>query len=146
MSEYYLWFKSFHVISVISWMAGMLYLPRLYAYHCLVPTGSERDKMLQTMERRLLKIIINPAMIATFVFGILLVLNYGTIAIGRWFHIKMLLVLILTIVHVFLAIWRKDFANGTNTKSNKFYRAFNEIPAVLMAIIVILVIVKPFED
>jgi len=145
MSSYYLWFKAFHLIAAISWMIGLLYLPRLYAYHTKVVIGSEADKMFQLMEVRLMRIIMNPAMISTYIFGLINSYIYGIAALGAWFHVKMLVVLGLTIFHGLLARWRKDFVNGNNQHSEKFYRIINEIPAILMIIAVIMVIVKPFD-
>lgn len=145
MAEYYSWFKAIHVIAVISWMAAILYLPRLYVYHCNVKFGSEADKMLQIMEYRLLKFIMTPAMIAAYIFGLINAYIYGVEALGVWFHIKMTAVIGLTIMHGLLAKWRKDFAIGANQKSQKFYRIINEVPTILMIIAVIMVIVKPFE-
>jgi putative membrane protein len=140
----YLMIKSLHVISVISWMAGMLYLPRLFAYHAEVPPGSERDKMLQRMERRLLRIIINPAMFATLLSGVGLITQLGAAGLGGWFHAKIMLVMVLFATHGMCAHWRRQFEQGNNTKSALFYRWMNEAPAVLMIGIVILVICKPF--
>ncbi|MCC8418045.1 MAG: protoporphyrinogen oxidase HemJ [Rickettsia endosymbiont of Bryobia graminum] len=145
MASYYLWLKAFHVISVIFWMAGLLYLPRLYVYHTKTSVGSEADKTFQIMESRLLRLIMNPAMIITYILGIIISYIYGMVALGGWFHIKMTAVLGLTIFHRLLARWRKDFANGTNIHSEKFYRIINEIPAILIIIAVIMVIVKPFD-
>lgn len=145
MSSYYLWLKAFHIISVIFWMAGLLYLPRLYVYHTKTSVGSEVDKIFQIMESRLLRLIMNPAMIITYILGIIISYIYGMVALGGWFHIKMTAVLGLTIFHGLLARWRKDFSNGTNIHSEKFYRIINEIPAILIIIAVIMVIVKPFK-
>lgn len=145
MANYYLWFKAFHVVSVISWMAGLLYLPRLYAYHTRVEKGSHTDKMFQTMERRLLRIIMNPAMISTYVFGLINSYIYGLVALGIWFHIKMAAVLSLTIFHGLLARWRKNFVDGNNTHSEQFFRIANEFPAIMMVIAVLMVIIKPFD-
>lgn len=145
MSQYYDWLKALHIIAVISWMAGMFYLPRLFVYHTKVSVGSEADLLFQTMEGRLLRIIINPAMIATFVFGFIVAKIYGFAALGIWFHIKMLAVLLLTILHAMLARYRKDFAKGQNKHSERFFRILNEVPVVLMIIAVIMVVVKPFE-
>jgi putative membrane protein len=146
MSNYYEWIKAFHVIAMTSWMAGMFYLPRLYAYHAEVKIGSDQDKIFQTMERRLLKIIINPAMIITIILGGMLAYIYGFLALGKWFHLKMLAVILLTVIHGFLAKWRKDFVKGQNKKSAKFYKIINELPVVVFIAIVILVIVKPFDN
>lgn len=145
MDNYYMWFKAVHVITVISWMAGLFYLPRLFAYHTRAAIGSEMDKTFQIMEGRLLRIIMNPAMILTYIFGLINAHIYGFIALGLWFHIKMTAVIGMTIFHGLLARWRKDFVAGKNRHSEKFYRVINEIPPILMVIAVIMVIVKPFE-
>ena len=145
MEDYFLWYKSIHVISVISWMAGMHYMPRLFMYHTKTEKNSEMDKTFQIMERRLLRLIMNPAMIMTYIFGLLTAYIYGFAALGMWFHLKMCAVLFLTIFHMFLARWRKDFEKGKNIHSAKFYKIINEIPTILMILAVILVIVKPFE-
>jgi putative membrane protein len=126
-------------------MAGLLYLPRIYVYHTKASVGSEMDKTFQLMERRLLKIIMNPAMIATYVFGFINAYIYGLVALGLWFHIKMTAVLGLTIMHGLLARWRKDFAISKNKHSEKFYRVINEISTFLMIIAVSMVVIKPFE-
>ena len=138
-----LWVKSLHIISVISWMAAMLYLPRLMVYHCDAEQGSELSETLKVMERRLLKAIMTPAMIATWVFGIWLAFLYNVWA-EPWFVTKFFLVFVLTVIHFIAAGWVKRFASDSNQKSSKFFRVANEVPAVLMVLIVILVIVKPF--
>ena len=140
----YEWIKAFHVIAVIAWMAGMLYLPRLFVYHCEAEVGSKQSETFKVMERRLLKAIINPAMIAAWLLGVYLAWTGHWFSSG-WFHIKLLLVLILSGLHGMLARWVRDFANDRNTRSHKFYRIINEIPTVLMIGIVIVVIVKPFS-
>ena len=145
MEDYFLWYKTLHVIAVISWMAAILYMPRLFAYHTKVAINSEADKLFQLMEYRLLKIIMTPAMICTYIFGLLMAYIYGLEALGVWFHIKMLAVLGLTIFHGLLAKWRKDFANGKNENSERFYKLINEVPTLFMIISVAMVIVKPFE-
>jgi putative membrane protein len=139
----YEWVKAFHVIAVIAWMAGMLYLPRLFVYHCDAKPGSEQSEIFKMMERRLLKVIINPAMGATWLLGLWLVYESGFYRSG-WFHAKFALVIVLSGLHGFLSRAVKDFAADRNQRSAKFYRIINEVPAVLMAAIVILVIVKPF--
>jgi putative membrane protein len=139
----YLWIKALHVIAVISWMAGMLYLPRLFVYHCEAQKGSIQSETFKIMERRLLKAIINPAMIATWVLGIILAWQ-GEWFTSGWLHAKILFVLILSGVHGFLSKTVKVFAADRNTRPAKFYRMINEVPTVLMILIVILVIVKPF--
>jgi putative membrane protein len=135
-----------HTVSFTSWMAGMFYLPRLYAYHAGVPVGSEMDRQFQVMERRLLKIIINPAMIATFAFGIWLVLltGYGKPSSGYWLHAKLALVLAMSGLHGFFAATRKRFLRGENTSSPKFYKIINELVTVLFIAIVALAVFKPF--
>ena len=143
--EYYMWYKAIHVIAVISWMAGLFYLPRLCAYHTRAEIGSEMDMTFRTMERRLLKVIMNPAMIVTFIFGLLNAHIYGWSALGVWFHIKMTAVLGLAAFHGMEARWVKAFARGTNTKSEKFFRLVNEVPVIFMVVAVIMVIVKPFD-
>jgi protoporphyrinogen IX oxidase len=142
MIETYEIIKILHIISVISWMAGLLYLPRIFVYHSEVKNGSETDKIFQLMEYKLLKYIMNPAMILTFIFGIYLsvILGFGE----AWLHIKITLVLILAGFHGFLAICRKKFALGINQHSQKFYRIINEVPTLLMIAIISLVIIKPF--
>ena len=144
--ELYHWIKALHIIAVISWMAGMLYLPPLFVYHTQVKIGSEASELLKTMEWRLLRFIINPAMIVTWGAGLWLV--YYTNALdaaqnGKWMHYKLLLVVGMQVVHAMLARSRRQFANDKNTKSTKFFRILNEVPAVLMIGIVILVVVRP---
>jgi putative membrane protein len=144
----YEWIKAFHIIVVIAWMAGMLYLPRLFVYHCAAEMGSVQSETFKVMERRLLRGIINPAMIATWVFGLWLAWlgpdsRYGWFA-SPWLWAKLVLVLALSAVHGILARWRKDFAADRNVHSQRFYRIINEIPTILMIGIVILAVVKPF--
>lgn len=145
LTTLYPWIKALHVVSVIAWMAGMLYLPRLYVYHCDAPPGSQASEMLKVMERRLLRAIVNPAMIATFLFGILLIASPAgpTLAEG-WLHAKIALVLVLAGVHGLFARWRKDFEADRNRRPARFYRIANEAPTALMVAIVVLVIVRPF--
>jgi putative membrane protein len=142
-SGMYLWLKAFHVIAVIAWMAGMLYLPRLFVYHCEAPAGSPQSETFKVMERRLLRAIINPAMVVTWVLGLWLAWDAGFFKSG-WLHAKLVLVLLLSGIHGFLSARVRDFAEDRNTRSARFYRIINEVPAVLMIGIVILVIVKPF--
>ena len=139
----YEWIKALHVIAVISWMAGMLYLPRLFVYHCDAEIGSKQSETFKVMERRLLKAIINPAMIVTWLAGLYLAWTGHWNSAG-WFHVKLLLVVMLSAIHGFFVRWVKDFAADQNTRSQKFYRVINEVPTVLMVTIVILVIVRPF--
>jgi protoporphyrinogen IX oxidase len=139
----YPWIKAVHVIAVIAWMAGMLYLPRLFVYHAEAKPHSELSETLKIMERRLLTIIMTPAMLLTWVLGLWLAWSQGWFVAG-WLHGKLLLVLALTAVHGILTKSVREFANDTNQKTARFYRIINEVPAVLMIGIVILVIVKPF--
>jgi putative membrane protein len=139
----YEWIKAFHVLAVISWMAGMLYLPRLMVYHAEAQIGSVQSETFKLMERRLLKGIINPAMIVTWVLG--LYLAWAAFGFkGGWLHGKILLVFLLSGIHGYLVGRVRAFAEDRNDKSPRFYRIINEVPAVLMVGIVILVIVKPF--
>jgi protoporphyrinogen IX oxidase len=139
----YDWIKALHVVAVISWMAGMLYLPRLFVYHCEAEIGSKQSETFKVMERRLLKAIINPAMIVTWLAGIYLGWA-GHWYLSAWFHLKVLLVLLLSAVHGFFVRWVRAFAADRNSYSQRFYRIINEVPTVLMVFIVILVIIKPF--
>lgn len=138
-----LWIKALHVISVIAWMAAILYLPRLFVYHCEAEFGSELDEKLKIMERRLMKAIMTPAMIATWVFGIWIAALYSVWS-DLWFIVKFLCVIGITVHHMACAKWLRAFAEGRNTNAQRFYRIVNEVPAVLMVIIVIMVVVKPF--
>lgn len=145
IDEYYEWIKAAHVISMVAWMAGMFYLPRLYIYHTEAKKGSDKDKTFQIMERRLLRVIMNPALILAFITGLSLAYIYGFAALGPWFHVKVLLVLMLMGMHGFLAKWRVDFRFSRNKKTAFFFRVFNETITIIFVLIVIMVIVKPFE-
>jgi putative membrane protein len=138
----YLWIKALHIIAVIAWMAGLLYLPRLYVYHADADIGSEFSEKLKIMERRLLRAIMNPAMLVSLIAGGAL-LAYQDFSSG-WLHVKLTAIVGLLIMHMLMAKWRKDFEKDTNTHSHKFYRVANEIPTVLMILIVVLAVVKPF--
>jgi len=141
--ELYLWLKAFHVIAVIAWMAGMLYLPRLFVYHTEVAVGSAESERFKMMERKLLRVIINPAMIAVWVLG--LTLAYVSHAYEQgWLQAKFVLVIVLSGLHGFLVRCVRAFANDANTRPQRFYRIINEVPALLMVAIVILAVVKPF--
>ena len=139
----YEWVKALHVISVIAWMAGMLYLPRLFVYHSVTEKGTPQSETFKVMERRLLKGIINPSMIATWVLGLYLAWS-GFGFTGGWLHGKIALVLVLSGIHGYLSGRVRAFAEDRNDKPARFYRILNEVPALLMAAIVILVVVKPF--
>ena len=144
MGDLYSWIKALHVISVIAWMAGMFYLPRLYIYHVAAPVGSPQSETFKVMERRLLRAIINPAMVATFIFGIwMLVLLGASVWSQGWWHVKLTMLVLMSAYHGLIARWRRDFETDSNRRSAKFYRFANEVPTVLMIVIVILVVVKP---
>ncbi|MEY1557107.1 protoporphyrinogen oxidase HemJ [Yoonia sp. R2331] len=142
---FYDWIKALHIIAVISWMAGMFYLPRLFVYHAEKATvGSELDQTFQVMEAKLLRVIMNPAMIVSWVCGLLLI-GMGAFDFGAvWSWAKLIAVLAMSGAHGWLAARRKDFAAGQNTRSGRTYRLINEVPTVLMFVIVIAVIVRPF--
>jgi putative membrane protein len=145
MDDGYLWARALHVLSFVSWMAGLLYLPRLYVYHCKQAVGSEASETFKVMERRLLRAIMNPAMIATFLSGGVLIWYLGADARSMgWLHAKLALVVALAASHGLMAKWRKDFALDRNTRSETFYRVMNEVPTLLMIGIVILAVFKPF--
>ncbi|MGA7485628.1 MAG: protoporphyrinogen oxidase HemJ [Xanthobacteraceae bacterium] len=139
----YLWIKAAHVIAIIAWMAGLLYLPRLFVYHCEAEPGSRQSETFKLMERRLLTVIINPAMVASWALGLWLAWDGGWYAAG-WLHAKVILVLLLSAVHGFLARCVRGFAADRNRHSQKFYRIINEVPTLLLIGIVILAVVKPF--
>ena len=135
--------KVLHIIAVISWMAGLLYLPRLYVYHAGTKRSSELSETLKVMEYRLLRYIMNPAMIVSWIAGLLTGYLQGFLS-EPWFHAKLLFVVFLTIAHMMLAKYRREFAEDRSDRSAKFFRIINEVPTVLMIIIVVLVIFKPF--
>jgi putative membrane protein len=139
----YDWVKALHVVSIIAWMAGLLYLPRLFVYHAAAPAGSPQSETFKVMERRLLRAIMNPAMIATWAFGVLLVLLGGWWTSG-WLWVKVAGVVALSAFHGWLAARRRDFAEGRNTRTGRTYRFMNEVPTLLLVLIVVMVIVKPF--
>ena len=141
----YPWIKSAHILAIIAWMAGLLYLPRLFVYHALSPIGSDQSETFKVMERRLLRGIMNPAMIATLLFGGLLAGTPGVVdwRMG-WIWAKLGLVLALLAYHHSLTRWRQAFANDRNRHSSRFFRIVNELPTIALIAIVILVVVKPF--
>ena len=144
-NDAYLWLKAAHIIAVIAWMAGMFYLPRLYVYHCQVAAGSAESERFKLMERRLLRAIINPAMILSFALGITLMALPGIIDWGGgWIYAKLGLLVPLTGYHGLLARWRHHFEENQNRHSERFYRWANEVPTVLMIGIVVFAVVKPF--
>lgn len=145
LAPWYLWIKAVHLMAVMAWMAGLFYLPRLYVYHSDIPTGGVESARFMTMERLLLRAIMNPAMIATWIFGILLVLTPGAISwTSGWWHVKLLSVLVMTGFHMHLAKARREFAEEKRLRNQRYWRIMNEVPTLLMVVIVIMVIVKPF--
>ena len=139
----YAWIKAFHIIALIAWMAGMLYLPRLFVYHCLAEPGSKQSETFKLMERRLLTAITTPAMVVTWLLGLWLAWSGGWYA-SAWLQAKVVLAVALTTLHGFFVRWTRDFAADRNQHSQKFYRVINEVPTVLMIAIVLLVVLKPF--
>ena len=145
LASLYPWTKSLHIVGVIAWMAGLLYLPRLFVYHADAAPGSDKSETFKVMERRLLRAIMNPAMIATYVFGGLVAATPGIVDWSAWWiWVKLSLVAALTVAHHLMAAWRNDFAADRNLRPARFYRLVNEVPTVLMIAIVLLVVVKPF--
>lgn len=144
--QYYLWFKALHVIAFVSWMAGLLYLPRLFVYHAGAAKGSDISETFKVMEHKLYKYIMTPAMIATWIFGLcMLAANWEAIMIGAgWMHAKIVLVVALTGIHHVYGAWRKKFAADQNTKSENFYRWWNEAPTLILIAVAILAVTKPF--
>jgi putative membrane protein len=142
--EHYNWLRALHVIAVISWMAGLLYLPRLFVYHVSAIKGGELSETLKIMERRLLKFIMTPASIATWLFGGLMLYANPALFQEPWIHVKLLCVVLLTGAHHSMSAYTKKFARDANTKGEKFYRILNEVPTILMIVIVLLVLVRPF--
>lgn len=140
--EAYLWLKAIHVIAIISWMAGLLYLPRLFVYHCDVHPKSETSATFKIMERRLIKAIMTPAMVLAWGLGLTMAVD-GDLFSQHWFHVKLLAVVGMTAAHFYLARCKTAFAEDRNSKPQKFFRILNEVPTLLMIVIVILVIVKP---
>lgn len=145
MYEFYDWFRAFHIIAVIFWMAGLLYLPRLFVYHSTAVLGGELDATLKVQERRLLRIIMNPSMIVALFFGIaLLYLRWDVLSSSAWLYVKLSGVLVLLGFHMVLSKDRKKFEQGERPRSEKFYRVANEIPPLIAILIVIMAVVEPF--
>lgn len=139
----YLWLKAFHIVAMVAWMAGLLYLPRLFVYHADAPVPSPQSETFKIMERRLLNAIMTPAMIATWVLGLALAWEGGFLRSG-WLHAKLALVLLLSGLHGFMATSVRSFSADRNTRPARFYRVLNEVPTVALVLIVILVVLKPF--
>ena len=144
LAPMYIWLKALHLVSVIAWMAGILYLPRLFVYHCSATPGTELSETLKIMERRLLRAILNPAMVVTWVFGLgMLFVGGEELFYQSWMIFKLICALIMTIIHMMLAKWRRVFEADLNTRTPRFYRIVNEVPTVLLIVIVVMAIVKP---
>ncbi len=141
----YHWLKAFHIIAVVAWMCGMLYLPRLFVYHSKVAVGSEASELFKVMEHKLMRLIINPAMIVSWILGLWIayLINAFDPVNGLWLHYKLALVIAMQIVHAMMSRFRKAFARDERPKSEKYFRIFNEVPTILMIIIIILVVVRP---
>ncbi len=144
LQSFYLWIKAIHLVMVIAWMAGMLYLPRLFIYHHQSEKGGEAERFFVVMERRLLKGIINPAMIAVWILGILMLIANRELLSSGWFHVKFALVLAISGIHGFYAAARRKFEAGERPRTEKFWRIMNEVPFLMLVVIVVLVITKPF--
>jgi putative membrane protein len=146
--SFYPWIKAIHVIAVISWMAGLLYLPRLFVYHCEAESGSQQSETFKVMEEKLSRFIMRPAMLTSLVFGLLMIAIPGTpgylLHAGYWLWLKLLFVVALLVVHFAMMGWKSDFARDENVRPQRFYRIANEVPTVLMIGIVVFVVVKPF--
>jgi putative membrane protein len=145
LAHLYPWTKALHLIALIAWMAGLLYLPRLFVYHCQAQPGSQTSELFKVMEYRLYRFIMTPAMLATFLFGIILALTPGLVDWhAGWFYVKLIAVLLLTGTHGMMSRWRKDFLADRNRHPQKFFRIMNEVPTALMLVAVIMVVVQPF--
>ncbi|SFJ99026.1 protoporphyrinogen oxidase HemJ [Methylocapsa palsarum] len=143
MTSFYLWIKALHIVAVIAWMAGLLYLPRLFVYHAEAPEGSEQAQTFVVMERRLMRFIMLPALVVVWASGLTLAIEAGFLQAG-WLHWKLLLVLGMTGLHGYFSVLRKQLAAETNRHSSRFFRMINEAPTLLMLGIVVLVVIKPF--
>jgi putative membrane protein len=143
LGDGYNWVKALHAISVISWMAGLLYMPRLFVYHTTAAPGSETSELFKVMERRLYRAIMTPAMIATWLFGVTMLAAQPGFFHFAWLHVKLACVVGMTVTHVLMGRWKDDFAADRNSRPQRFFRIANEVPTLLMIVIVIMVIVKP---
>lgn len=141
---WYEWLRAAHIVSFVSWMAGLLYLPRLFVYHASVEPFSEASEVFKVMERKLLRIIMYPALISTWAFGALLLLANPALLFETWMQVKLGAVVLLTVMHYMLAHWRKKFEQDANVRSPKFFRFVNEIPTILMIVIVLMAVIEPF--
>ena len=140
------WIKALHLIAMVAWMCGMLYLPRLFVYHTQVKGNAQAEATFITMERKLMRAIMLPAMLATILFGVLMAVSFGMeyVRTAYWLHAKIALVLGMAAIHGRLSWHRKQLATGTNTHSERYFRILNEVPAVLLVLIILLVVLKPF--
>lgn len=143
LGDAYLWVKALHILAVIAWMAAFLYLPRLFVYHCQAEPGSRQSETFKVMERRLLRGIMTPAMIVAWAAGLALMVNLEAWT-EEWFHVKALAVVALTALHMVAARWRRAFAADANRHSERFFRVMNEVPALLMVVVVVMAVVRPF--
>lgn len=141
---YYLWLKAIHLVAMVAWMAGMFYLPRLFVYHATVPVGSARSELFKVMERKLLKVIINPAMITTWGIGLLMLVAQPVLLSQGWMHVKLTALVALSAYHGMLVGWWRKFANDENRRSERFYRVANEVPTLLLLVIVFMAVLRPF--
>ncbi|MEM8772303.1 MAG: protoporphyrinogen oxidase HemJ [Pseudomonadota bacterium] len=144
LSGFYLWIKAVHLLAIIAWMAGMMYLPRLFVYHHGVAKGGEAETTLVTMERRLLKGIMNPSVAAVWLLGILMLIANPSLLSAGWFHVKLLFVIIISGIHGFYAASRRKFEAGERPRTERFWRIMNEAPFIALIVIVIMAVVKPF--
>jgi protoporphyrinogen IX oxidase len=145
MAEWFLWLKVFHIVSVVAWMAGLFYLPRLFVYHCDVAPRSQASELFKTMERRLMGAIMRPALIASLLSGVLLLVAGQFELLQIWVLGKLAAVLLLLLYHGALEIYLRQFAHDLRRKGSRFFRVINEVPTLLLVIIVVFVVVKPFQ-
>ena len=144
--DIYVWLKALHIIAVVAWMAGLLYLPRLFVYHCAAELGSKQAETFEIMERRLLRAIMNPAMVLSLAFGGALLSQSGVVDWSGdiWIYVKLAFVVLLLVLHHLMARWRRDLAAGKNRHDARFYKRMNEVPTLALIAIVIFAVVKPF--
>lgn len=144
LAAHYMTLKALHLIAVMAWMAGLFYLPRLFVYHCQAEKGSDKSETFKIMEFKLLRYIMHPAAIAAWLFGGAMLWANPALLSAPWMHVKLLCVVLMTVFHHMLMIWRKQFARDENRHSEKFYRWWNEAPTLLMIIIIVMAVVEPF--
>lgn len=144
LMEHYQWLRALHLIAVVSWLAGLLYLPRLFAYHAGAKAGSDTSETFKVMERRLLRFIMNPAMVAAWLFGLLMLWANPALLEAGWMHVKLAGVVLMTVLHHVYARWRKVFDRDGNQRPARFYKIWNEAPTVLMIVIIVMAVAEPF--